>query len=125
MRWCVQADEESILFGVERGCGEFEQRLLRFDSPSPRDPSVDDEVAYVLGGRGAATLAGKPVELAPGTAVYVAAGTGWSIDEAERLEMLSVLIRGPLPSDSGTHAVVAIDEADADRATAGRMFRLL
>ena len=33
MRWCIQSDDESVLFGAERGCAEFEQRLLRFDAP--------------------------------------------------------------------------------------------
>jgi quercetin dioxygenase-like cupin family protein len=125
MRWCVQADEESLLFGAERGCREFEQRLLRFDGPSGRDPSVDDEVAYVLFGRGAVTIGGEHAELAAGTALYAAAGTPWSIDEASGLELLSVLVRDPLPAGGATHAVVALEEADAGQATAGRMFRLL
>ena len=76
MRWCIQSDEESVLFGAERGCAEFEQRLLRFDAPgSDQEPSADDEVLYVLRGRGTATIGGEPARLARGTAVYVAAGS--------------------------------------------------
>ncbi len=125
MRWCVQAEEETVLFGAERGCNEFEQRLLRFDAPSGRDPSAEDEVAYVLAGRGSVTIGGEHAELAAGTAVFAAAGTAWSIDEACGLELLSVLVRDPLPAGTTTHAVVAVDGADAGKATAGRMFRLL
>jgi mannose-6-phosphate isomerase-like protein (cupin superfamily) len=126
MRWCIQSDEESVLFGAERGCAEFEQRLLRFDAPgSDQGLSDDDEVLYVLRGRGTATIAGEPARLDRGTAVYVAAGSSWRVDEADGLELLSVLVRDPLPANGARHAVVAVDEVEADEATAGRMFRLL
>jgi quercetin dioxygenase-like cupin family protein len=125
MRWCLQSDEENVLFGTERGCDEFEQRLLRFDAAAERTPSVDDEMLYVLRGRAVATVDGKRAELEPGTAVYVAAGSRWRVDEADDVEILSVLIRGPLPADGVGHAVVGLDEVEAGEATAGRMFRLL
>jgi quercetin dioxygenase-like cupin family protein len=124
MQWCIQSDMESVLFGPERGCGAFEQRHLRFDGPDDETRSADDEVLYVLRGRGAATVAGERIELAPGTAVYVSAGTGRRIDEASDLEVVSVLVRNPLPSN-GTHASVSLDAVDPGVATAGRMFRLL
>ena len=126
MRWCIQSDEESVLFGAERGCAEFEQRLLRFDTPgSDQGPSADDEVLYVLRGRGTATICGEPARLARGTAVYVAAGSSWRVDEADGLELLSVLVRDPLPANGARHAVVGVDEVEVGEATAGRMFRLL
>jgi mannose-6-phosphate isomerase-like protein (cupin superfamily) len=127
MRWCIQSDEESVLFGAERGCAEFEQRLLRFDAPgSDQGPSADDEVLYVLRGRGTATIGGEPARLARGTAVYVAAGSSWRVDEGDGLELLSVLVRDPLPAANGArHAVVGVDEVEVGEATAGRMFRLL
>jgi mannose-6-phosphate isomerase-like protein (cupin superfamily) len=126
MRWCVQSDEESVLFGAERGCAEFEQRVVRFDGPGEdAGPSEDDEVLYVLRGRGRATVAGHPAELVPGTAVYVAAGSPWRVDEADGLEVLSVLVRNPLPADGVLYAVVGLDDVEAGQATAGRMFRLL
>jgi mannose-6-phosphate isomerase-like protein (cupin superfamily) len=125
MRWCLQSDEENVLFGSERGCNEFEQRLLRFDAAAERTPSVDDEMLYVLRGRAVATVDGKRAELEPGTAMYVAAGSRWSVDEADDVEILSVLVRGPLPADGAGHAVVGLDDVEAGEATAGRMFRLL
>ena len=65
MRWCIQSDEENVLFGAERGCAEFEQRILRFDAPGgDQGPSADDEVLYVLRGRGTATIGGEPARLA-------------------------------------------------------------
>ncbi len=127
MRWCIQSDEESVLFGTERGCAEFEQRVLRFDGSSSAETPArdDDEVLYVLRGHGTATIAGEPARLAQGTAVYVAAGSSWRVDEAEGLELLSVLVRDPLPADGVRHAVVGVDDVEAGEATAGRMFRLL
>jgi mannose-6-phosphate isomerase-like protein (cupin superfamily) len=126
MRWCIQSDEESVLFGAVRGCAEFEQRLLRFDAPgSDQGPSADDEVLYVLRGRGTATIGGERARLVAGTAAYVAAGSSWRVDETDGLELLSVLVRDPLPANGARHAVVGIDEVEAGEATAGRMFRLL
>ena len=123
MRWCVEPG--GALFGPETGCPEFEQRRL-----SPRGASGpwthdDDEVVYVLSGTGTATVDGEAAELAPGTAVWIARGTAWQVDEADDLELLSVLVRDPLPSNGATHAVVAAEEAEDGAATAGRHFRLL
>jgi mannose-6-phosphate isomerase-like protein (cupin superfamily) len=125
MRWALQPGD-TPLFGAERGCEEFEQQLLHFDAPTgPRTNGAEDEVLYVLRGNGSAVVGLDHVALAPGTAVYVAAGTAWSIETAERLEVLSVLIRDPLPSDGTTHAIVGVDDVEEGEATAGRMFRLL
>jgi mannose-6-phosphate isomerase-like protein (cupin superfamily) len=126
MRWCIQSDEEDLLFGTERGCAEFEQRLLQFDGPGGADtPAADDDVLYVLRGAGTATVAGEQAQLAAGTAVYVAAGSSWRVDEADGLELLSVLVRNPLPANGVRHAVIGVDDVEPGEATAGRMFRLL
>ena len=125
MRWALQPGE-TPLFGAERGCEEFEQQVLHFDSPTgPRTNGAEDEVLYVLRGTGSAVIGVDRVELAPGTAVYIASRTSWSIEAADGLELLSVLIRDPLPADGMTHSVVAVDDAEEGEATAGRMFRLL
>src|SRR5579884_2244573 len=124
MRWCV-APGESPLFGRARGCDEFEQEVLRFDGPSEaRASEDDDEVLYVLGGAGVAKIGGERAELEAGTAAYVRRGTPWQVTEADALEILSVLVRDPLPGDR-SHAVVAVDDAEEGVATAGREFRLL
>lgn len=126
MRYCIQSDDEETLFGPARGCAGFHQRLLRFDAAGGEQEPVDgDDVLYVLRGSGAATVGGEKVELRPGTALYRAEGVGWSIDEADGLELLSVIVHDPLPGDGARHAVVAIDDVEAGEATAGRQFRLL
>lgn len=125
MQWAIQPGE-APLFGSERGCEEFEQRLLRFDAPSDVGSNdADDEVLYVLGGSGSALIGGERASLLPGTAAFVARGTPWQIEAADGLEVLSVLVRDPLPANGATHAVVAVDEVESGAATAGRQFRLL
>jgi mannose-6-phosphate isomerase-like protein (cupin superfamily) len=125
VRWVIHPGE-SPLFGDERGCAEFVQRLLRFDQASPeRANPVQDEVLYVLAGRGTVTISGDEFALTPGAAAYVGRGTGWRVDEAEDLELMSVLVNDPVPAEAATHSVVAGDEAEVEAATAGRMFRLL
>jgi len=125
MRWAVQPGE-APLFGVERGCDEFEQRLLRFDARSDaRSSTDDDEVLFVLAGDARATIGGQEAELKPGTAVYIARGTEWRVEETDGLEVLSVLVRDPLPPAGAAHVVIDADAAETGDATAGRQFRLL
>jgi mannose-6-phosphate isomerase-like protein (cupin superfamily) len=125
MRWATQPGE-SPLFGSKRGCDEFEQRILRFDGVSDEQSNeADDEVLYVLAGGGRGTFGGDPADLSPGMAAYVARGSSWRIDTADGLEVLSVLVRDPLPANGSTHAVVAVDSVESGVATAGRQFRLL
>src|SRR3954470_17005406 len=124
MRWCVQRGE-TPLFGRERGCEEFEQEVLRFGGPSEaRASETDDEVLYVLAGAGVADVGGERAELAPGTAAYVRHGTPWQVSEAAWLNLLSFVVRDPLPSDS-THAIVCVEDFEVGAAAAGRQFRLL
>src|SRR5438067_9155243 len=130
MRYCIEetdaAGAETTLFGRERGCAEFEQRLLRFAGPAAeRTNRADDEVLYVLSGCARATIGGEAVALAPGTAAYLARGNTWRVDEADGLEILSVLVREPLPANGATHAVLDAAAVEAAGATAGRQFRLL
>lgn len=127
MQWCVQSDEDEVLFGASRGCDAFEQRLLRVASGGHEEASrSDDEVLYVLRGRANAVVGGDAAELTPGIAAYVGAGSTWAVDDAEGLELLSVIVPDPIPANGGVrHAVVALDEAESGDATAGRMFRVL
>jgi mannose-6-phosphate isomerase-like protein (cupin superfamily) len=120
--YCIHASDSAG--GELIRCDEFEQRVLRFDAPSEeRLADEDDEVLYVLAGSGRATIGGEPAALEPGTAAYVARGVPWRLDEANALELLSVLVHDPLPG--GTHAVIDVESQEAGAATAGRMFRLL
>ena len=101
MQYCIQSEGTdgpvTPLFTVP----EFRQRLLRLDGGGDEQRDDErDEVLYVLRGSGSAIVGLDHVELAPGTAVYVASRTAWSIEAAEGLEVLSVLIRNPLSSSA-------------------------
>lgn len=111
------------LFGAANGCEPFEQRLLACDGRGDEQRDDErDEVLYVLGGTGAATVGRELYELSEGTAVFVARGTPWRIEEGDGLRLLSVLVNEPLPS-GGDGAVLAPGERAG--ATAGRQFVLL
>jgi mannose-6-phosphate isomerase-like protein (cupin superfamily) len=128
MRYLVDVangDAETALFGPERGCEEFDQRILRLDGAGGErlDPG-NDEVLFVLGGSATATVAGDEVALTEGSALYIARGTAWRVEDARDLTVLSVVVHDPLPSGV-THAVLDVDAQEDDTATAGRQFRLL
>jgi mannose-6-phosphate isomerase-like protein (cupin superfamily) len=121
------ADDDGVattqLFGAARGCAVFEQRVLAFAASSgERRDAERDEVLYVLGGRGAATIGRELYELAPGTGLFVAAGTPWAIEETEGLRLLSVLVNEPLGAGAD-HAVLSAGTRAG--ATAGRQFTVL
>lgn len=82
-----------------------------------------DEVVYVISGTGAISLGGEHSKVAAGSAVYVARGTRWRVEDTDDLFALSVRVRDPLPADGRTHAVLGA--AETESATAGRQFQLL
>jgi mannose-6-phosphate isomerase-like protein (cupin superfamily) len=122
MQYAIQAPEDAAPVTPLMRCPEFEQRVLRFGSPAAGGCDDDrDEVLYVLEGTGSVTVGGESHDVADGHAVFVARGTDWSIDEADGLSILSVLVADPLPADA-THAVIGTGERGI--ATAGRAFDL-
>lgn len=124
MRYALHADESphGRLFDASVGCEPFSQRLLRFAGDSVERRTTDsDEVLYVLEGSGRATIDGAEHDLRPGTAVFVARGTSWSVDGDA--VAISVLVHQP-QEGSGTHAVIDLAVAERDSATAGRQFVL-
>jgi quercetin dioxygenase-like cupin family protein len=120
----VSGDTVSVvhLFDDAHGCEKFAQRLLSFGPGSSRErvQASEDEVLYVL--RGSGTL-GDGTPLAEGTAVFVAAGTGWSVEADEPLELVSVLVRDPEPTGTG-QASLDLAAERRQSATASRQFTL-
>jgi mannose-6-phosphate isomerase-like protein (cupin superfamily) len=123
MQYCIHAadTDEPVtpLFSVP----EFQQRLLRFHGESEDRRDDDrDEVLYVLEGAAVASIGGEAQAVEPGTGAFVAQGTPWHVESADRLLLLSVLVEDPLPARA-SHAVIA--GGDRGAATAGREFTLL
>ena len=78
----------------------------------------------MLEGRGRATIGGETCELAPGTGAFVARGTAWSVDDADGLLVLSVLVEDPLADGRDArrdrHAASAASRRPAARSTSSR-----
>jgi len=122
VQYSIQAPNVDAAVTPLMRCPEFEQRFLRLESDDAwRCDDERDEVLYVLDGTGCVTVGGETSDLAPGHAVFVARGTAWSVDKADGLRILSVLVEDPLPADA-THAVIGAGERGV--ATAGREFDL-
>jgi len=113
------------LFDDANGCEKLAQRLLHFSAGRSRArlDAAADEVLYVLQGTGTGVLDGAPVPLAPGTGVFVAAGTSWSVEAAGSLDLLSVLVDDPVPAAAPCGVVDLAREVRRD-ATAARQFVL-
>jgi mannose-6-phosphate isomerase-like protein (cupin superfamily) len=59
-------------------------------TPDDQQPHTEDEVYYVIGGRGSLTVAGETIAIGPGSVVFVAAGVEHHFSET--LEDLEVLV---------------------------------
>jgi len=114
------------LFDDAAGCEMFAQRVLCFaPGPSPdRSDSASDEVLFILRGSGTVSIGEDEAAVRAGTGVFVSRGTPWSIDAADEVEMLSVLVHDPEPVAPGAHAVVDLEAVAKGAATAGREFTL-
>jgi mannose-6-phosphate isomerase-like protein (cupin superfamily) len=113
------------LFDDARGCRKFVQRLLvlRPGSTGERVQPDEDEVLYVLSGTGTLDAGEARTPLAEGTAVFLAAGTPWSVEGGEELEIVSVLVRDPEPA-TVPHAFLDLAAERRQSATASRQFSL-
>jgi mannose-6-phosphate isomerase-like protein (cupin superfamily) len=114
------------LFDDARGCEKFAQRVLSFRAGRSRErrAGADDEVLYVLAGSGALAVGGATVALTPGLGIHVGPGAAWSVEADRDLELLSVLVRDPLPVVAGPRAVVDLAAESRRSATASRQFVL-
>ncbi len=127
MRYALHADDcpDGRLFGADRGCDVFTQTKVRVAAgyAAEREDPDSDEVLYVLEGTGRAIHEGEAHDLAPGTAVFAAAGTEWTLEANDELTTVSVLVHAP---EAATQPFAVIDLAAVEKgdATAGRQFVL-
>ena len=117
----VSDSRDGRLFDAQSGCSVFSQRVLRVDMPAEQRDPDSDEVLYVLDGAGRITIDGDEHDLRPGTSVFVAAGTEWSV--VGELTAVSVLVHEPVPSPRPA-AVLDLAASERQSATAGRQFVL-
>jgi len=97
-------DESGRLFDATRGCELFTQQLVSLHGE--HEPADGDEVLYVLEGSAEAQIDGHDHRLAPGTAVFVARGTSWSVDGEARDEHHRNRVEHA-PPEAGRRSLVA------------------
>jgi quercetin dioxygenase-like cupin family protein len=93
----------------------------RVGAVAGRHANDADEVLYVLEGSGSASVDGDTIELRPGVALFVAAGTEWTAEGDATV--MSVLVHDPAPAGRG-HEARDLDAVETGTATAGRQFVL-
>jgi mannose-6-phosphate isomerase-like protein (cupin superfamily) len=120
-----------VTFDRNSGSEALEQRVLRFapGGSGELDPEEREQALFVLEGRGTVLVDGVSQELAPDTAVLVAPGSRYLVEntESEELALLSVLVPSTAGQPSGERAptVRRLADQEARDATSDREFRIL
>jgi quercetin dioxygenase-like cupin family protein len=124
-------DTASRVVAIDSGGGSelLEMHIARYEQGRSKRRSLDgfQEILYVVSGRGTVVVDGQPHELEPGTAVYVAAGESYEVENPEResLQIVSSLA----PQVDGTarpeRRVVRYADQPTLSASGDREFRYL
>jgi mannose-6-phosphate isomerase-like protein (cupin superfamily) len=123
-------DSATLRVTFDRGSGSeaLEQRVIRFAPGRSGElgPEEREEALFVLEGRGALLLDGARHELEPDTAVLVAPGTGYRVENNGPGELALVSVLVP-PADGGATGanVRRLADQTARDATSDREFRIL
>jgi mannose-6-phosphate isomerase-like protein (cupin superfamily) len=117
---------ERRTIGAEQGCRQLEQRVVSFAPGRSLERGTGDaeEVLFVLSGRGSV---GEHA-VAPDTAVFLAPGERYAVDNPgpDPLELVAVRLPRPPGADDGARSgALRLAEQDTGAATADREFRML
>jgi quercetin dioxygenase-like cupin family protein len=125
---------ERLTLGRQTGFDALEQAVLECDpgrSPA-RATGADEEVLFVLEGRGWLHLEGETHELAPESGAYLAPGDEYELDSDPHAPLRVVAVRIPPPDPeeaavpTGPRSVVRrVEDQRAEGATAEREFRVI
>jgi mannose-6-phosphate isomerase-like protein (cupin superfamily) len=117
-----------VTFDASNGSDRLEQRVIRFAPGRSRERTLGDrqEVFFVVAGRGDLHLDGKAHALEPGTAVFVAAGETYAVDNPGPGELLvtSVLFPGNGATPTRKVTVRFADQPELE-ASSERTYRYL
>jgi mannose-6-phosphate isomerase-like protein (cupin superfamily) len=117
-----------IAFEPANGCERLEQRVIRFapGRSAERKLTGQQEVLFVIEGRGRLDLEGKTHELEPNMGVFLAMGESYSIDNPgpDELRVLSVLTDGA-ETGSERKVTVRLEDQPELEASIERSFRYL
>lgn len=117
---------ERLTFEVEH----LTQRVIRFEPGRSREREAGSrhELLYVVAGSGALELAGERLPLEPGTAVFVAPGETWLLDNTgtEELLLVAVSATADLEVDEARRkSTIRFQDQPEQTASVERTFRYL
>jgi mannose-6-phosphate isomerase-like protein (cupin superfamily) len=119
-----------VAFDPGNGCERLEQRVIRFGPGRSAERALTDqqEVLYIVGGRGQLHVDGHTHELEPNMGVFLAPGETYAVENAgpEDLHVLSVLAPEDRAAAAGERRVtVRFDDQPELEASVERSFRYL
>ena len=119
-----------VAFDAGNGCERLEQRVIRFGPGRSVERALADqqEVLYIVGGRGRLHVDGRTHELEPNMGVFLAPGETYAVENAgpEDLHVLSVLAPEDRAAAAGERRVtVRFDDQPELEASIERSFRYL
>jgi mannose-6-phosphate isomerase-like protein (cupin superfamily) len=119
-----------VAFDAANGCERLEQRVIRFGPGRSAERALDDqqEVLYIVGGRGRLHVDGRTHELEPKMGVFLAPGETYAVENPgpEDLHVLSVLAPEDRAAAAGERRVtVRFDDQPELEASIERSFRYL
>ncbi len=119
-----------VTFDRSNGCERLEQRVTRFAPGRSRERTLDgrQEVLFVVAGSGELVLEGERHSLEPETAVYIASGETYSVENPGPSELLLVSVLAPKDrADGSGQRKVTVRLADQPElpASSERTFRYL
>jgi mannose-6-phosphate isomerase-like protein (cupin superfamily) len=129
----VQEDRTAsvrVTFDATTGCERLEQRVIRFAEGRSGDRDLGDrqEVLYVLAGSGTLHIGGQAYPLEPNTAVFVAPGETYAVDNPGPGELRVISVTAP---DDGVRdraqrrVTVRLEDQPELEASVERSFRYL
>ena len=119
-----------IAFDAANGCERLQQRLIRFRTGRSADRTLagQQEVLYIVDGRGRLHVDGRTHDLEPNMGVYLAPGETYAVEnsDSEDLHVLSVLAPEDGTATEGERKVtVRFDDQPEFEASVERSFRYL
>jgi mannose-6-phosphate isomerase-like protein (cupin superfamily) len=119
-----------VVFDAANGCERLEQRVIRFAPGRSQARTLEgqQEVLFVVAGRGELELDGERYTLAPETGVFIAPGETYAVDNPGPSELLAVSVLAPedRAEASGKRKVtVRFDDQPELPASSERTFRYL
>jgi len=119
-----------VAFDAGNGCERLQQRVIRFGPgrSAERRLAGQQEVLYIVGGRGRLDVDGRTYELEANMGVYVAPGETYAVENTglEDLHVLSVLAPEDRAPGAGERKVtVRFDDQPELEASIERSFRYL